>query len=63
MFDDVHMEQTYKGNYHLHFNVDGKARKFVIAKNKEEYAMIEREGIRNLTSDHLKRLIEKFLAR
>ncbi|MCF0178564.1 MAG: type II toxin-antitoxin system HipA family toxin, partial [Bacteroidales bacterium] len=41
---DVHIEQTYKGNFHLIANIDGTRRKFVISKNKEEYPFIESAG-------------------
>lgn len=44
---DIRIEQTYKGNYHLMANIDGVERKFVIGKNKKEYAEIERTGIAN----------------
>ena len=36
---NMHVEQTYKGNYHLLANIDGAERKFVISKNKEEFAL------------------------
>jgi serine/threonine-protein kinase HipA len=52
--------QTYKGNYHLLATVDGKERKFVIGKNKEEYSLIERKGIENITGDELKAMAHKY---
>ena len=42
---NIRMEQAYKGNYHLLAEIDGKERKFVIGKNKEEFALIEKTGI------------------
>ena len=57
---NMHVEQTYKGNYHLLANIDGTERKFVIGKNKEEFAFIEQIGLANLTIDHLKPMIEKY---
>ena len=45
---NIRMEQAYKGNYHLLAEIDGKERKFVIGKNKEEFLLIEKTGIANL---------------
>ena len=53
------MEQAYKGNYHLFADIDGKERKFVISKNKEEFALIEKTGVANLTSEQLLAMVEK----
>jgi serine/threonine-protein kinase HipA len=57
---NIHIEQTYKGNYHLLANIDGAERKFVISKNKEEFASIEQIGLANLTTDHLKAMVAKY---
>ena len=57
---NMHVEQTYKGNYHLLANIDGAERKFVISKNKEEFASIEQNGLANLTTDQLKAMIAKY---
>lgn len=43
-----------------HSTIDGQERKFVIGKNKEEYAMIEKTGIANLTAEQLQVLVETF---
>jgi serine/threonine-protein kinase HipA len=51
---NIRIEQAYKGNFHLIATIDGKERKYVIGKNKEEYAMIEKTGIANLTAEQLK---------
>ena len=56
----IRMEQAYKGNYHLFADIDGKERKFVIGKNKEEFALIEKTGISNLTPDQLQAMVEKY---
>ena len=56
---NMHVEQTYKGNYHLLANIDGAERKFVISQNKEEFASIEQIGLANLTTDYLKTLVAK----
>lgn len=57
---NIRMEQTYKGNYHLIAEIDGKERKFVIGKNKEDFALIEKTGIANLTPDQLQAMVEKY---
>lgn len=62
-FEDVHVEQTYKGNFHLYATIDGKERKFVISKAKEEYALLVSTGVMNLTEDQLKAMIEKYFIR
>lgn len=59
---NVHVEQSEKGNYHLYATVDGKELKFVISKNKEEYPLIERTGVVNLTDAQLKMLVTKYLS-
>ena len=58
--DNMRIEQTYKGNYHLYADIDGKERKFVIGKNKEEYLLIEKRGLTNLTDDLLKTMVGKY---
>lgn len=57
---NIPIEQTYKGNYHLLANIDGTERKFVITKNKEEFASIEQIGLANLTVDQLKAMVAKY---
>ncbi|MBO4719376.1 MAG: type II toxin-antitoxin system HipA family toxin [Prevotella sp.] len=57
---DIRIEQAYKGNYHLLAEIDGKERKFVIGKNKEEFSLIENTGIANLSADQLKVMVEKY---
>ena len=59
---DIRIEQTYRGNYHLLANIDGAERKFVIGKNKEEYAEIEKTGIANITSDQLFEMAKRFFS-
>ena len=57
---NVRIEQAYKGNFHLLATIDGKERKFVIGKNKEEFSLIEEAGISNLSVDQLKAIAEKY---
>lgn len=60
IISNMHVEQTYKGNYHLLANIDGTERKFIISKNKKEFATIEQIGLANLTTDQLKAMVEKY---
>ena len=55
------IEQAFKGNFHLLAEIDGMERKFVISKNKEEFAQIETIGIANLTTEQLRAMVEKYL--
>ena len=57
---NICIEQAYKGNFHLLATIEGQERKFVIGKNKEEYALIEKTGIANLTDEQLNSMVEKY---
>uniref|UniRef100_UPI003FF03FA3 hypothetical protein n=1 Tax=Alloprevotella sp. TaxID=1872471 RepID=UPI003FF03FA3 len=63
LFENVRVEQTYKGNYHLLCEVNGKERKFIITNKKDEYALIDKVGVDNLTKEHLVLLTKKFFAK
>ena len=60
LVSNIRIEQAYKGNYHLLADIDGKERKFVIGKNKDEFSLIEKTGIANLTSKQLLAMVEKY---
>jgi serine/threonine-protein kinase HipA len=57
---NIRIEQAYKGNYHMLAEIDGKERKFVIGKNKEEFTLIEKTGIASLSADQFKAMAEKY---
>lgn len=57
---NITVEQAYKGNFHLIATIDGRERKFVVGKNKEDYSIIEKTGITNLSSEQLKALVEQY---
>lgn len=57
---NLRIEQAYKGNYHLLAEIDGRERKFVIGKNKDEFALIEKTGIANLTAEQLMEMAKHF---
>lgn len=59
---DIRIEQAYKGNYHLLANIDGRERKFVIGKDKEDFSLIEKKGIVNLSADQLTAMITKYFS-
>ena len=60
---DVRIEQAYKGNFHLYASRDGRECKFIIGKNKPEYATIQETGLSNLPESMLRDLIAKYLLR
>ena len=57
---NIRIKQAYKGNFHLLAEIDGKQRKYVIGKNKEEFSLIEKTGVANLSADKLKAMAEKY---
>jgi serine/threonine-protein kinase HipA len=56
---NIHIEQAYKDNYRLLANIDGRERKSVFGKNKDEFSLIEKTGIASLSEDQLKAMAEK----
>ena len=63
VFENVRVEKTYKGNYHLLCEVEGKERKLVITSKKAEYALIDKVGIDNLTDKQLHSLVKTFFVK
>lgn len=57
---NIRIEQAYKGNFLLFAEIDGRERKYVIGKNKEEFSLIEKAGISSITYDQLKGMTEKY---
>lgn len=62
-YENVRIEQAYKGNFHLMCSVGGKERKFVISKSKEEYVRIVSIGMNNLSEEDLASLVKTFMVR
>ena len=60
-FENVRIETTYKGNYHLLATVDGKALKYIIRKGTPEHDEITETGPLKLTEERIKELVEQFL--
>ena len=57
---NIRIEQAYKGNFHLLATIDGIERKYVIGKNKEAFALLEKTGIANLSAEQLIAMAEKY---
>lgn len=57
---NIRVEQAYKGNFHLLAEIDGRERKFVIGRNKEEFSLIDSTGIANLPQERLKDMVERY---
>ena len=56
LYSNVHIERAYKGNFHLYASINGKEKKFVIGKNKAEYAIIEQVGVQDLNCEQLRKM-------
>ena len=63
LYENVRVEQAYKGNYHLLCSANGVTLKFVISKRRSEYALIERIGCDHLTTEQLRSLVEAHLVK
>ncbi len=61
LYSDIHVERTYKGNFHLYATTNGKQQKFVIGKNKADYVLIEQVGVTNLSHDQLITMVRTHL--
>ncbi len=57
---NIRLEEAYKGNYHLYADIDGNERKFVIGKNKEEFSLIKKSGVSNITDEQLNMMACKY---
>lgn len=58
---DAHLEQMYKGNYHLLANIDGRNRKFVIRKETPLAESITQKGLANIDENFVKKLIGQYI--
>ena len=56
---DVHLEQAYKGNIHLHATIDGVERRWVLRPSMPEYAQIVERGIANVSEEWLRRWVKE----
>jgi serine/threonine-protein kinase HipA len=58
---EAHLEQMYKGNYHLLANINGHNRKFVIRKDTPLAGSITQKGLANIDEQFIKNIIEQHL--
>ena len=58
---DAHIEAAYKGNYHLHAIIDGKAYKYIFRMGTQEHNDITETGLSNLSEALMKELVCRFL--
>lgn len=58
---NARIEPAYKGNYHLLATINGKEYKYIIRKGVAEHDAITNEGLSNLTSSTIKKLVRKYL--
>lgn len=58
-FENVHIEQAYKGNYHLYATIDGQKRKNIIRKGTEGHEMLNKRGLTQLTETEIRKICEQ----
>ncbi|MCR4773560.1 MAG: hypothetical protein K5854_04305 [Prevotella sp.] len=58
---NAHLEQTYKGNYHLIANINGHNKKSVIRKGTSVADTITQNGLANINEQFIKELVEHYL--
>ena len=59
--EDAHIEAAYKGNFHLHATIDGKAYKYILRMGTQDHNEITEIGLSNLTEEMMKELVSRFL--
>ena len=59
--EDAHIEAAYKGNYHLHATIDGKAYKYILRIGTPEHGQITETGLSNLSEEMMKELVSRYL--
>ncbi len=62
LYQNIKLEQAYKGNFHLTATIDGKEQKFIIGKNKPEYNKLQSIGANRLMKEDLISLVKKYLS-
>jgi serine/threonine-protein kinase HipA len=61
LYCDVHVERTYRGNFHLYATLGERVLRYVIGPSKAEYRLLEQVGPFRLSEAQLKSLLERFL--
>ena len=59
--EDAHIEAAYKGNYHLHATIDGKAYKYILRMGTQDHNELTETGLSNLTEEMMKELVSRYL--
>ena len=59
--EDAHIEAAYKGNYHLHAKIDGKAYKYILRMGTKDHNEITETGLSNLTEETMEELVSRYL--
>ena len=59
--EGAHIEAAYKGNFHLHATIDGKAYKYILRMGTQDHNEITETGLSNLTEDMMKELVSRYL--
>ena len=61
LYCDVHIERTYRGNFHLYATLGERVLRYVIGPSKAEYRLLEQVGPCRLSEARLRSLLERFL--
>ena len=59
--EDAHIEAAYKGNYHLHAIIDGKAYKYILRMGTHDHNELTEAGLSNMTEDRIMELVSRYL--
>lgn len=59
--EDAYIEAAYKGNFHLHATIDGKAYKYILRIGTQDHNEITETGLSNLTEEKMKELVSRYL--
>lgn len=60
-FSNIKLEQAYRGNFHLLASINNKEYKYIIRQDTEDYEIINKRGIDNISLDYKKELINKYI--
>ena len=61
IIEDAHIEAAYKGNYHLHATINGKAYKYILRTGTQDHNKLTETGLSNLTEEMMKELVNRYL--
>lgn len=58
---NAHIEEAYKGNYHLLANIDGRECKYILRAGTDEHSFISMKGLSNVSEEEIQALVTKYL--